>query len=152
MAADEMESKVGLELPSIARTARLFARALLLRCPNCGGGPVREGWFKMRVRCGRCGLRIERGEGDYFTGSMLFNYIVPGLLVLIVLAVILIATWPRVPWDTIQYLAPALIVAAGVGLFPFSKLIWLAFDLMLRPVTAEEMRWHRTAPSKYSSG
>jgi hypothetical protein len=106
----------------------------------------------MRVRCGRCGLRIERGEGDYFTGSMLFNYIVPGLLVLVVLAVVLIATWPRIPWDTLQYLAPALIIAAGIGLFPFSKLIWLAFDLMLRPVTSEEMRWHRTASSKYSSG
>jgi uncharacterized protein (DUF983 family) len=152
MAADPMESKIGLELPSLGRTLRLFGRALLLRCPNCGGGPVREGWFRMRVRCGRCALRIERGEGDYFTGSMLFNYIVPGLLVIGVFVVTLVLTWPNVPWDTLQYVIPVLIIVAVVGLFPFSKLIWLAFDLMLRPVTAEEMHWHRTAPSKYSSG
>jgi uncharacterized protein (DUF983 family) len=147
-----MESKVGLELPSAARTARLFGRALLLRCPNCGKGPVMEHWFKMRVRCGNCGLRIERGEGDYFTGSMLFNYIVSGLLVLGVFIVVLIAAWPKVPWNALQYFVPILIVVAVVGLFPFSKLIWLAFDLMFRPVTPEELEWHRSAPTEWSSG
>lgn len=34
---------------------------------------------------------------------------------------------------------------APFALFPFSKTIWLAFDLMLRPVTPEELQWHRAA-------
>jgi uncharacterized protein (DUF983 family) len=151
MPHDEMESKVGLELPSLKRTARLFWRALRLRCPNCGGGPVMRGWFKMRERCGTCGIRIERGEHDYFVGSMLFNYIVAGLLLLGALAVTVVVTWPNVPWGTLQFLGPVLIVVAVVGLFPFSKLIWLAFDLMLRPATPEELEWHRTAPDVQSS-
>jgi uncharacterized protein (DUF983 family) len=130
----------------------LFGRALVLRCPNCGKGPVMEHWFKMRVRCGNCGLRIERGEGDYFTGSMLFNYIVSGIVVLGVFVVVLIATWPKIPWNALEYMAPVVIVVAVVGLFPFSKLIWLAFDLMFRPVTPEELEWHRTAPTEWSSG
>lgn len=40
---------------------------------------------------------------------------------------------------------------AVVGLFPFSKLIWLAFDLMLRPVTPAELDWHRTEAAEWSS-
>jgi len=38
-----------------------------------------------------------------------------------------------------------------VGLSPFSKLIWLAFDLMLRPVTPAELEWHRTEAAEWSS-
>jgi uncharacterized protein (DUF983 family) len=147
----EMDSETGLEFPRLVRTARLFGRALILRCPNCGGGPVLKNWFAMRVRCGNCGIRLERGEHDYFTGSMLFNYIVAGVLLLVALAVTLIVTWPRVPWNILQYGGPIAIVVAVVGLFPFSKLIWLAFDLMLRPVTPAELEWHRTEATEWSS-
>jgi uncharacterized protein (DUF983 family) len=110
-----------------------------------------KNWFAMRVRCGRCGIRLERGEHDYFTGSMLVNYIVAGLLLLVALAVTLIVTWPNVPWTVLQIGGPIAIVIAIVGLFPFSKLIWLAFDLMLRPVTPEELEWHRTETTEWSS-
>lgn len=33
-----------------------------------------------------------------------------------------------------------------------ARLLWLAFDLMLRPVTPEELEWHRTAKSEFSTG
>ena len=39
-----------------------FLRALALRCPWCGKGPVLASWFRLRERCGACGLRLERGE------------------------------------------------------------------------------------------
>jgi uncharacterized protein (DUF983 family) len=37
----------------------LFARlerALRLRCPDCGKGPVLVSWLKLPERCGNCGL------------------------------------------------------------------------------------------------
>ncbi|HEU4631759.1 MAG TPA: DUF983 domain-containing protein [Gemmatimonadaceae bacterium] len=150
-APEEPETRTGLQLATPRQAARLLGRALTLRCPNCGGGPVLQHWLRMRVRCGRCGLRLERGEHDYFLGSLLFNFILAGLLFLATLVVILLVTWPDVPWDALEIVLPVLIVVAPVVLFPFSKLVWLAFDLMLRPVTPEELAWHRAADSAWST-
>jgi uncharacterized protein (DUF983 family) len=127
----------------LRRILLLFSRALTLRCPHCGGRPLLVSWFKMRESCPRCGLRVERGERDYFLGSMMFNLVVAELLFTAVVVTVLIATWPDVPWRLLQYGGPALMVLAPLALFPFSKTIWLAFDLMLRPVTPEELAWHR---------
>ena len=63
-------------------------------------GPVLVHWFKMRARCGNCGLAIERGERDYFIGSMLFNLVVSEMLFAIVFVDDAGDPWPNVPWDT----------------------------------------------------
>jgi hypothetical protein len=52
-----------------------------------------------------------------------------GYLLIATLAV----TWPRVPCTLLQFGAPAAMVLAPIVLYPFSKLGWLAFDLILRP-------------------
>ena len=148
---EEWDSRQGLELATPRQTARLFGRAMTLRCPHCGGGPVLQHWLKMRLRCGRCGIRIERGEHDYFVGSMMLNYVIAGTLVLLAMIVVLIARWPDVPWDVIQYAAPIAVLELPFVLFPFTKLIWLAFDLMLRPVTPAELEWHRNAEQAWET-
>jgi len=96
-------------------------------------------WFKMRPRCGNCGLAIERGERDYFIGSMLFNLVVSEMLFAVGFIMTLLVTWPNVPWDTLQWAAPLAMAAAPFVLFPFSKLAWLGFDILLRPVTPDEL-------------
>jgi hypothetical protein len=48
--------------------------------------------------------------------------------------------WPNVPWDTLEWAAPAGMLAAPFVLFPFSKLAWLGFDILLRPVTPNELK------------
>jgi uncharacterized protein (DUF983 family) len=151
MSPSEMESRSDLELPTLGRTLRLLGRALRLRCPNCGKGRVLQHWFKLRVRCGTCGLRLERGEHDYFTGSMLLNYCLAGVIVLGALAIILIARWPEIPWSLIQYGSPVVIIVLPFLLFPFSKLLWLAADIAIRPVTLEELEWHRSAEEEFST-
>jgi hypothetical protein len=40
---------------------------------------------------------------------------------------------------------------APLVIFPFSKLLWLAFDLVFRPVTPEELEWHRSAEGTWST-
>ena len=59
----------------LRRVGLLFWRAAGLRCPNCGGGPIFDGWLRMRVHCPRCGLPLERGEQGYQVGSYMFNII-----------------------------------------------------------------------------
>jgi len=151
MATEERQTQTGLVVPGFRQTARLFGRALLLRCPNCGRGPVLENWLKLRVRCGSCGLRLQRGEHDYFIGSMMILFVLAGSLLLGVLVVTLLVTWPDVPWDLLQNGLPILMIVALPALFPFSKLLWLAFDLMLRPVTPSELEWHRAATREFDT-
>ena len=151
MRRKEMDSETELRLASASEIARLLGRALILRCPNCGKGPVLEHWFKLRVRCGNCGLRLERGEHDYLSGSILFSYALVTLVFAITLVTVLVSTWPNVPWEILGWGLPLLIAVLVVALFPFSKLIWLAFDLMLRPVTPEELEWHRDSDEEYST-
>jgi uncharacterized protein (DUF983 family) len=139
-------------VPSPKETARLFGRAFRLRCPNCGKGPVLRHWLKLRVRCGTCGLRMERGEHDYFVGSIFILFTLAGILVIGTLAVTLAITLPDVSWELLQYGLPAMMVLAMFALHPFSKLVWLAFDLTLRPVTPEELEWHRSAEREFSTG
>lgn len=120
------------------RAAVLFARALTLRCPNCGARRIVATWFKLAPACPTCHLRPDRGESDYFLGGMMFNIaLAEGVFVLALIATLAV-TWPRVPWSLLQYGAPAAMVLTPILLYPFSKLVWLAFDLMLRPVVPND--------------
>lgn len=146
----EMDSHTGLEVPSLGRTARLFGRAFVLRCPNCGKGPVLRHWLALRVKCGACQLRLQRGEHDSFTGSMFILFTLIGLATYAIISVTLLAT-DVTPWDLLEYGLPVLAAVLLVALFPFSKLLWLAFDLMLRPATPAELAWHRDADDEFET-
>ena len=66
---------------SLHRIVTLTARALRLRCPHCGGGPLfTVRWFRMRDRCPKCRLRLERGEQGYIVGAYMFNIVAAELL------------------------------------------------------------------------
>jgi uncharacterized protein (DUF983 family) len=146
-----MDSHGELNVAGPRQAARYIGRALRLRCPNCGGGPVLENWFKLRVRCGNCGIRLERGEHDYLSGSILLSYSVGTLVFAAALAWMIIANWPVVPWGMLEIVLPAIILIFPVVFFPFSKLLWLAADLIMRPVSPEELEWHRTATGQWST-
>ncbi len=81
---------------STSRVLLLFWRAVRLKCPNCGGGPLFHCWVKPRAHCPSCGLLLERGEDGYQVAPFVF--------------------------------------------FPFSKTLFLAFDLLFRPATTDELR------------
>ena len=142
----------GLELPTPRRLLRLIGRALVLHCPNCGGGPVLQHWLKVRVRCGNCGIRLERGEHDYFAGSMLLNFCLTGVLLLLGIVTLILATRPDVNWDVLEWAGPVAMLGLPLFLFPFTKLLWLAADITMRPVTPAELEWHRSADAQFSTG
>lgn len=118
---------------------RLFWRALRLRCPYCGGGPLMESWFRFRARCPKCGLALERGEEGYQVGSYMFNIIASELLFAAIFVVVLVLTLPSPPWKLLQYGGMALAGLAPLLFYPFSKMLFLAFDIVFRPVTEDEL-------------
>jgi uncharacterized protein (DUF983 family) len=111
----------------------MFGRALRLRCPNCGKGKPFISWFRMRSHCEVCGLAFERGEDGYQVGSYMFNIVASELVFAVVFLAIVRLTWPSPPWTLLQYGGIALMVVAPFVLFPFTKTLFLAFDLVFRP-------------------
>lgn len=116
----------------------MFGRALRLRCPHCGGGPLTVRWFSFVSFCPRCRLRPDRGEHDYFLGAIVFNMAFAEGLFAVGLLVLLIVTWSNPPWNALYYGGIAAMVLAPIVLYPVSKLWWLAFDLLFRPPRPED--------------
>jgi len=113
---------------------KLLSRALTLRCPRCGARGLWVSWFRMKERCPSCGFPLQRGEEhDYWIGGYMFNIVLSEMLAVLVVGGAILITWPNVPWRPIWFGAIALMVAAPFLLFPLSRIVWLAFDLMFRP-------------------
>ena len=116
----------------------LFLRATSLHCPWCGGGPVLVHWFRLRERCGACGLRLERGEPGYFVGALAVHLVSLELSFAILFTFVAWRTWPDPPWNLLLWGSVGTLVVGALAGWPFAKLSWLAFDLAWRPPTAED--------------
>jgi len=96
-------------------------------------------WLKLRERCPKCGLRFEREEG-FFTGVYLVNYSFVAVAIVIELFVFVI--YANANEDAA--LLPAMAIGAGTALllplltYPFAKTIWIAIDLITRPLDPVE--------------
>ena len=136
----------GLEMPSLGQTARTLGRALRLRCPHCGGAPVLaawsgvQAWSAVRERCTACGFRYERSDDRYFGGAMFVNLMVAELLFAVSFVAVILLSWPDVPWDAVTYGGAATMIFLPALLYPVSKVLWLAVDVLVRPVGGEELR------------
>src|SRR5262245_23421317 len=107
-----------------ANPLRMFGRALLLRCPRCGGRDLFTSWFRVKERCPSCGLPLERGEQhDYWIGGMMFNIALAEFLAVVVVGGAILLTWPDVPWRTVRIGSIALMLASPFALYPVSRLV-----------------------------
>jgi uncharacterized protein (DUF983 family) len=122
----------------IGKTITLFHRAIRLQCPNCGGQPVFHNWFTTCNNCPACGIRLERGEQGYWVGAYMFNLVAAELVWAVSMVGLLWWTWPDPPWSVLLVGGVVMMVAAPIAFFPFSRMIFLAFDLMFRPVNADD--------------
>ncbi|HEX6809353.1 MAG TPA: DUF983 domain-containing protein [Gemmatimonadaceae bacterium] len=126
------DKRVDWPLPS---RATLIGRALVLRCPRCGGRGIRRSWFKFKHACPTCDLAFERGESeDYWLGAYMFNLVAAEFVSVGIAVVVIVALWPVVPWNAVWILAVVLAIVMPLLFFPFSRDLWLSFDLMFRPV------------------
>jgi len=112
--------------------ATMFARALGLRCPRCGARGILRSWFKMNARCPKCGLALDRGESeDYWLGGYAINLIVSETIALIGTLIYIVSSWPEMPYAV--WIGVTLAALTPVLFYPFSRTVWLAWDLSFRP-------------------
>jgi uncharacterized protein (DUF983 family) len=122
-----------------------FWRALRLRCPVCGGGGLLRSWFKIKPQCPSCGFALQREEG-YFTGAMAMNLMASEFIVTAVLVVLMITTWPlALSWPSPELQTAWIVSIVAAGLlplitFPFSRTLWVAFDVIFRPPTSADFQ------------
>ncbi|MEA2685090.1 MAG: hypothetical protein QOE93_285 [Actinomycetota bacterium] len=113
----------------------MLRRGLTKRCSVCGSGHLFDGWFRMKERCPRCGYKFEREEG-FFLGAYTINLaIAEGLLMLLAIVplIYLLSTNPDMSVWPIVWIGLVLAILAPLFFYPFSRTIWSAIDLALRP-------------------
>lgn len=88
----------------------------------------------MLPSCPTCGLRFDRGEPGYYLGAIWINLLLAEGLSMAVIFTVIVRAWPTPPWDTLQWSAPLEALISPFVLFPFSKTLFLAFDLGIRPL------------------
>jgi hypothetical protein len=76
---------------------------------------------------------VDRPEEGYYLGALLLNLVGAELMLAAGALVVVVGTWPDVPWTGVMYGGAVLMVLAPVFCYPFAKLIWLAVDLRLQP-------------------
>ena len=96
----------------------------------------------MRERCDVCGFVFNRGNPAYFSGAIFINYLLGAGAAIVMFLVVLAATWPRVPWNILAYAGPVGMLVIVVLLYPVSKMILLAIDVRMRPITESELVGH----------
>ena len=93
----------------------------------------------MKARCPRCGLALERGEShDFWLGAYAINLVIAEGSAAIIAVIILWRTWPGTRLS--QSTAIAIAIVMPVLFHPFSRTLWLAFDLHFRPSEAGDDR------------
>jgi uncharacterized protein (DUF983 family) len=115
----------------------MLRRGLVKHCPVCGAGHLFTGYFRMKERCPGCGLRLARIEGSW-TGDLGINTIVTFGLMLVVFIGGTLAMWNHLNVALLAGIVAAIALVFPVLFFPFTKTIWLAIDVILRPVEPED--------------
>jgi uncharacterized protein (DUF983 family) len=122
---------------------RMILRALLLRCPHCGARGILASWFRLEERCPRCKLHLHREETDYFLGAYTIMLIaVEGMFAMGFVAVLLL-TWPNPPWELIEWGGVVVLTAGVLVAYPFARTLFLAIDLIFRPISSMELGWYQ---------
>lgn len=118
---------------------RMLVRGFSRRCPDCGSGSLFDRYFSMVDRCPRCDVSFERDEG-YWVGAMIVN---TAFAILVFLAIVvggIAISWPDVPWNTLLIASISSMIIVPIALYPTSKTVWVALDLMVRPRSDEARR------------
>jgi uncharacterized protein (DUF983 family) len=125
--------------PSAGRAFAALSSLVRLGCPHCRRGRVLRGWYGMHEQCSVCHFRYERSDENYFQGAMFINFMIGGFTFAASLLAVLMLSWPNVPWDALTFGAPVVMLMLMVLLYPLSKIVWLTVDVMVRPVTPQEL-------------
>lgn len=117
---------------------RLLARGLTRRCPLCGASRVFDGWFTVKDRCPRCNFPLEQRIEGHWLGALGMNTIVSFGLLALTMAVGLIGTYPDIPLVPLVVVSVTVAIVVPIAFYPFSKTLWSAVDLAMRPLEPDD--------------
>lgn len=88
-------------------------------------------------RCPSCGYRFHRAPGQWL-GSWFLNVCLGQMVAVLFLIIAVIATWPEPvsPWHIV--LGVLATAAWVIFFFPFSRTIWCAIDLAMKPLEFDD--------------
>lgn len=110
--------------------SRALARGLFLSCPRCGGRGLFVHPLKVRGRCPRCRLRLEREEGG-FLGAMTLNFAATVIAWIAFLAIWLAVDLPDVAVGALTLWSIVVMIVAPLALWSVSKTLWAAIDYLV---------------------
>lgn len=93
----------------------------------------------MVERCPRCDLRFERIEG-HMAGALGVNTVVSILVVFAVGVSGFVITFPELPLLPLVATITTVATVFPIFFYPFSKTLWTAIDLRIRPPSPGEVR------------
>jgi len=133
-----------MQMPKVSgrEARRMILRALLLRCPHCGSRGILASWFRLEERCPRCKLHLHREETDYFLGAYTIMLLAVEGLFAVGFVVVLLVTWPNPPWRAIEWVGVVVLTAGVLIAYPFARTLFLAIDLIFRPISPLELGWY----------
>ena len=91
----------------------------------------------MAESCPRCGLHFAREPGQWL-GSWFLNIVIAQVAVVGVLIAGVASTWPEPPMVPITVLVVVVALGVPFAFFPFSRTIWTAIDLAMRPLDFDD--------------
>lgn len=115
----------------------MAVRGLFGGCPRCGSHGWFRHWFKRNERCPTCGYKAERSEG-YMLGAMTMNVIVTFFLLLVVILVGSIASYPHIAVGPMVIVGMSIAVLWPMIFYPATYTLWAAVDLLMRPLDEAE--------------
>lgn len=92
----------------------------------------------MKEHCARCGLVFEREQG-YWVGAMIVSTTVTFATFVGVFGLLVLATWPDVPWGTVLAITIVANLLIPIFFYPISKTVWAALELSWHPLESDEV-------------
>ncbi len=97
----------------------------------------------MNGRCPRCDLALDRGEDhDYWLGAYAINLVIAEGIAAVAGLILLWRLWPNIVPGMV--VGGVLAITMPVLFYPFSRTLWLAWDLSFRPSEAGDDRTRRS--------
>jgi uncharacterized protein (DUF983 family) len=124
-------------LPS---TGKMIRRSLLRQCPRCANRSAWfTSWFKQGDRCVGCGIKRTRDTDGHELGSMTVASVVNIVLIMVAMGIAIALTAPDVPVLTLYIVLASAALVFPVLTWPVTHTLWMAIDLVARPMGVEEI-------------
>lgn len=119
-------------MPATPDARTVLRRALRLRCPACGAGPVFREGFRRAESCASCGRLLDRDEGHWLGGAEVLMVVAFGGGAAVAVPLLLVVDPPA----AVLHALGAAHLLASLALVRPCRALFLAFDYLLDPSDA----------------